>query len=319
MDVPSLTREELDARLVDAEREAAFPPFAREVFANLDVVAEPVKDWLAHEDNRLLPRAVFIYRGWLDARGRLIDVSQPIKDWLGHENNRLIPQASFLYQAWLQAGGRFAFIRKEVFEWLMTHGFERNAGYLLKYVVKQRVLPDDVTLQVLGWCAKFADQPDAIWRLNSLLAHVSADLFPEALRASEAVLEPMFSDASLSGLTRSQVTTILGNLAKLEQIASLSPSRELDSLLCRWMSHPQSFGPSLLHAPQHQTRQLLARLVAAAEGAFSTPELSPLIDWVATWDDRTRSNCKDLVKRLRTLRHTATGGRWRRRTEVPSS
>ena len=195
---------------------------------------------------------------------------------------------------------------------MRTHSLERGAVYLLKGVVKQRVLPDDVTAKILDWCARFADDPDAIWRLNSLSAHISDDLFMEAVRASESVLEPIFANPDLPGITRSQVSTVLGNLAKLEHLGS-PPSRELDALLCRWMNHPQSFEPAPRHAPYHQTRQFLTRLIAAAEGEATTPDLSPLIAWAESWDERTRLNSKDLIKRLRALRHTSTGGRPRRR------
>ena len=288
MEVPRFTRSQLD-----------------------DVAAEPIKGWLDHENNRLLPEAAFVYESWLDAGGKPQVVAEAINDWLGHENNRQLPEASLVFRAWLHAGGRFAVIRKHVFEWMRTHTLERNAVYLLKDVVKQRVLPDDVTVKILDWCTRFAGDPDAIWRLNSLSAHIGAELFTEALRASEAVLEPLLANPDLSGVTRSQVTTVLGNLAKLEHLGS-PPSRELDALLCRWMNHPQSFEPVARHAPHHQTRQVLARFLAAAESEATTPELSPLIEWVERWDETSRKNCKDLIKRLRALRHTATYGRRQR-------
>ena len=288
MEVPRFTRSQLD-----------------------DVAAEPIKGWLGLENNRLLPEAVFVYESWLDAGGKPQVVAEAINEWLGHENNRLLPEASFVYRAWFQARGRFALIRKPVFEWVRAHSLERNAVYLLKYLTKQRVLPDDVTVKILNWCADFADDPDAIWRLNSLSAHIGADLFMEAVRASESVLEPIIANPNLEGVTRSQVTTVLGNLAKLEHLGS-PPSRELDALLCRWMNHPQSFEPYARHAPYHQTRQFLTRLLAAAEAEASTPDLSPLIAWAESWDERTRLNSKDLIKRLRALRHTSTGGRPRR-------
>lgn len=157
---------------------------------------------------------------WLDADGDLDVVADAVIDWLGQENNRLLPEAWVVYRAWLQARGKFAAIRKPVLEWIRTHTLERSAVYLLKYVVKQRVLPDDVTAKILERCADFADNPDDIWRLNSLSAHVSSDLFMEAVRASEAVLEPIFAKPDLPGVTRSQVTTVLGNLVKLEHLDS---------------------------------------------------------------------------------------------------
>jgi hypothetical protein len=277
MDVPRFTRAEVNAHLVDGDLEQAFSRFAR------------------------------------DAEERLLDeVRQPIHDWLAHENNRLLPEASFVFRAWLQAGGRFAFIRNQVFEWMRTHTLERDAVFLLKYVVKQRVLPDDVTLKILDWCANFADDPDAIWRLNSLSAHIGADLFVEAVRASAVVLEPLFANPNLPSITRSQVTTVVGNLATLERVASHPGSRELDSLLCRWMDHPQSFEPTPRHAPHHQTRPFIIRLLAAAESEATTPDLSPLIEWIRSWDEQPRLHCNDLLKRARALRHTSTGGRQRR-------
>jgi hypothetical protein len=311
MDVPRFTRAEVNAHLVDGDLEEAFSRFARDARGKLlDEVRQPIQDWLGHENNRLLPEASFVYRTWLSATKDTVSIEKPLAEWLAV--NGSANDADRVFRAWLQAGGRFAFIRKQVLEWLSTHGLERDAVYVLKDVVKQRVLPDDVTLKILAWCAKFADDRDAIWRLTALTAHVGAELFLETVRASEAVLEPIFADANLPGVTRSQVTTVLGNLAKLEQVASHPASRELDSLLCRWMNHPQSFEPTARHAPYHQTRQFLIRLLAAAESEATTPELSPLIEWVGSWDEKTRVPCKDLIKRLRALRHTSTGGRRRR-------
>ncbi len=301
----------------------------------LEVVQERIKDWLGHENNRLIPEAQFVYKAWLDAKGELDVVRKPIKDWLGHENNRLIPEAQFvyggwldrtkdtvsiekplaewlvlngtardsdhIYRAWLQAGGGFALVRKHVLEWLMTHRLEQDAVYLLKYVVKQRVLPDDVTLKILTWCSDFAADPDTIWRLDSLTAHISYDLSLEALRTSESVLEPILANAYLRDVTRSQVTTVLGNLSRLEPLGSEPASRDFNTLLRRWISHPQSFEASSHHGPHHQTRQFLARLVAALDGEARPSDVSRLMGWVDSWDERTRIECADLIGRLRTL------------------
>jgi len=310
MDVPTFTCADLDAHLVAGDLEEAFSRFARDARGKLDEVRQPIQDWLAHENNRLLPEAAVVFRAWLGATKNTVVVKEPLAEWLAIHGSA--DDSDHLFRAWLRAGGRFSFIRKPVVEWVRTHSLDRDAVYLLKYVVKQRVLPDEVTLKILDWCAAFANDRDAIWRLNSLSAHISADLFEEAVRASAPALEPLFATADLPGVTRSQVTTVLGNISKLEQLGSHPHSRELDALLCRWMNHPQSFEPAARHAPYHQTRQFLARLLAAAESEATTPELTPLIEWASAWNDRTRAECKDLIKRVRALRHTSTGGRWRR-------
>jgi hypothetical protein len=124
-------------------------------------------------------------------------------------------------------------------------------------------------------------------------------------------LEPLFANPDLPGVTRSQVTTVVGNLAKLEHLGFHPASRELDALLCRWMNHPQSFEPEARHGPYHQTRQFLTRLLEAAEREASTPELTPLLEWASSWGEKTRLNSKDLIKRVRLLRHTSTTGRKR--------
>jgi hypothetical protein len=311
MDVPRFTRAEVNAHLGDGDLEEAFSSFAREARGKLlDEVRQPIRDWLGHENNRLLPEASFVYRTWLNATKDTVAIEEPLAEWL--DVNGCADEADRVFRAWLQAGGRFAFIRKHVLEWLRMHGLERNAVYVLKDVVRQRVLPDDVTLKILAWCVKFADDRDAIWRLTELTAHVGADLFVEAVRASASVLEPIFANANLPGVTRSQVTTVLGNLAKLEDLASHPPSRELDALLCRWMDHLQSFEPSPRHALHYQTRVFLTRLLAAAEREAMTPDLSPLIEWIRSWDEQPRLHCKDLLKQARALRHTSTGGRQRR-------
>lgn len=318
MDVPRFTSAEVNAHLLDGDLEEAFSRFARAAKAKLDdEVRQPIHDWLGHENNRLLPEASFVYRTWLNATGDTVSIEKPLAEWLAL--NGSVDDADRVFRAWLQAGGRFADIREPVFEWLRAHSLERNAVYVLKDVVKQRILPDDVTLKILGWCANFADDRDAIWRLTEVTAHVGAERFVEAVRASASVLEPLFANPNLPGVTRSQVTTVLGNLATLEDLASHPASPELDALLCRWMDHPQSFEPSRRHALHHQTRPFLIRLLAAAESAATTPDLSPLIEWIGSWDEHPRLQCKDLLKRARALRHTSTGGRPRRPTVPPST
>jgi hypothetical protein len=311
MDVPRFTRAELNAHLVDGDLEEAFSRFASETREKLfDEVSQPIRDWLGHENNRLLPEAWRVYRTWLNATGDTVSIEKPLAEWLAVNDSG--DDADRVFRAWLQAGGRFAFIREHVFEWLRTHSHERNAVYVLKDVVKQRIIPDDVTLKILAWCARFSDDRDAIWRLTELTAHVGAERFVEAVRASASVLEPLFANPNLPGITRSQITTVLGNLATLEDLASHPASRDLDVLLCRWMDHPQSFEPSRRHGPYHQTRPFLIRLLAAAESETPTPDLSPLIEWIGAWDEQPRLQCKDLLKRARVLRHTSTGGRPRR-------
>jgi hypothetical protein len=311
MDVPSFTHAEVNAHLLDGDLEEAFSRFARDTRRKLlDQIRQPIRDWLAHKNNRLLPEAAAVYRTWLNATRDTVAIEEPLAEWLAV--NGSAADADRVFRAWLQAGGRFTFIHEQVLEWLSAHGLERDAVYVLKDLVKQRLLPDDVTLKILAWCAKFTDDPDAIWRLADLTAHVGAELFAETLQASGTVLEPIFANENLTGVTRSQVTTVLGNLATLEQVASPPESRELDALLCRWIDHPQSFEPSRRHAPHHQTRSFLTRLLAAAERATPTPYLSPLIEWIGSWEEQPRLHCKDLLKQARALRHTSTGGRQRR-------
>ena len=308
MDVPTFTRDELNAHLVAGDLEEAFSRFTLDAKRKLfDHVRQPIQDWLGYENNRLLPEASLVYRSWLSATGDTVSIEKPLAEWLAV--NASADDADRVFRAWLQFGGSFAHIREHVFEWLRTHGLERNAVYVLKDIVKQRILPDDVTLKSLDWCAKFSDDRDAIWRFAELTAHVGAERFAETVRASAAVLEPLFANANLPGITRSQITTVLGNLAMLEGLASQPGSRELDLLLCRWMDHPQSFEPSRRHGLRHQTRPFLTRLLAAAESETPTPALTPLLEWAGSWDEQPRAANKDLIKRVRHLRHTSTGGR----------
>src|SRR5205814_558965 len=80
----------------------------------LEVVREPIKDWLGHENNRLIPDAQFVYGPWLNAKGEIDVVTEPIRDWLGHENNRLIREATFVYRAWLDAKGEIEVVQEPI-------------------------------------------------------------------------------------------------------------------------------------------------------------------------------------------------------------
>src|ERR1051326_953019 len=178
MDVPRFTRDELNAHLVAGDLQAAFSRVVREAKGKLHEVREATEDWLAQDDNRLLPEASLVYCAWLDVTGNVGLIEKPLAEWL--TVNGAAEQSELVFRVWLQVGGRFAFIRRQVVEWVRTHSLRLDAGYLLKYVARQRVLPDDVTLKILHWGPEFAKDGDAIWRLSSLSAHVSADLFVEA-------------------------------------------------------------------------------------------------------------------------------------------
>lgn len=262
-----------------------------------DDVRQPINDWLNHENNRLLPSAEFIYRAWLDSTRDTASVERALAEWLAV--NGSADDIDHICRAWLEAGGRFNAVREYILEWLMNHSLERDAVYVLKYVVKQRVLPDDVTVKILDWCSKFVDDPDVVWRLNSLTAHISGDLFVEALRTSALILDSLFGKPHLSGLTRSQVTTILGNLSALDLLRSTPPSHELNTLLCRWINHPQSFEPTSLHGPHHQTRQFLARLVTAVQSESAPLDVSRLLAWVTCWNEGVRIDSSELIEQLR--------------------
>ena len=290
MDVPPVT-----------ELEQPFPREWLDAEGKLEIPTEAIQDWLGHENNRLLPAASVVYRVWLDATRNTVAVQKPLGEWFAL--NGAAGDIPHVFRAWLRADGRFTFIRRYVFDWVRTRPLGLDASYLLKYVVRQRVLPDDVALKALAWCANFAGDPDSISRLSSLTAHVGYELFAEALRASEAVLEPILANPQLSVVTRSQVTTVLWNLSTLDHLASRWPSLELDTLLRRWMSHPQSFEPRPYQAPPQQMRQFLTRLVEVLEDEAEMPAFPALFAWIKSWDEKTRLDCKDLIQRLRSVRH----------------
>ena len=150
---------------------------------------------------------------------------------------------------------------QHVLAWVRTHGLKPDAVFLLKYVAKQKGLPPDVARLILMWCKDFATDPDAIWRLSTLIHNIGPDLAEQALQASESVLEPILTKPNLKFVTRSQVSTILGDLTDFEPLRTGPAKDGLLNLLLRWVNHPQSFAGTRFHAPHNQKRAFISMLV----------------------------------------------------------
>ncbi len=111
--------------------------------------------------------AVKIYRMWLVAGGSLDVVRDDVLRWLATFGRTKVSQ--YVYSAWLQAGGKYEVIGDACERWFERNAESSDAVFLLKYIIRNEYLREPVVRAAIRWCARFAQLPDTIWRVCSLM------------------------------------------------------------------------------------------------------------------------------------------------------
>ena len=111
--------------------------------------------------------AVKIYRMWLVAGGSLDVVRDDVLRWLATFGRTKVSQ--YVYSAWLQAGGKYEVIGDACEKWFERNAESSDAVFLLKYIIRNEYLREPVVRAAIRWCARFAQLPDTIWRVCSLM------------------------------------------------------------------------------------------------------------------------------------------------------
>jgi hypothetical protein len=135
--------------------------------------------------------ASYVYDAWLDAGGNLHEIEQDVLKWIETFSN--IPRAGFVFYAWLDAKGSFDIISRQCIQWFNEYskhnkpGIVLAAGLVLKYIARHRSLPNETLHAAIRWCARFATEENAIWRVTSLLRSYSG--YPEGVAIVRAFLD----------------------------------------------------------------------------------------------------------------------------------
>jgi len=260
--------------------------------------------------------ASFVYRAWLDAGGQRDLIDPYMLAWINAFG--MLEDASFVYKAWLHAGGAFEAISDACLNWFSQNFTSPAAGYILKYISDQKELPLQTLHAVIRWCAHYAKDEDAIWRIAATLGrHARSSEGVALVRTLLLVLryfdlERLRAPSSGEGIQTSYQVgpllshVVLSTIGRAILVRGLDEKDRLDLAMAHARlllespiyfsacvaSQPTPF-PSLIHhvAEMLESGVLDARRDDIALGRFA--------DWMRAWP-RDRTEELDLaVSRLR--------------------
>jgi hypothetical protein len=130
-----------------------------------DLIERHVLTWI--EAFGATEAAQFVYKAWLDAGGQRDLIDNHVLTWV--EAHGTVETAKYVYDAWLAAGGDFAKISRSCLAWFSEHAATIEAGFVLKYIARQKALPTNILHAAIRWCALFPKTDEAVWRAMSLL------------------------------------------------------------------------------------------------------------------------------------------------------
>jgi hypothetical protein len=258
----------------------------------LEMVREPIRAWL--EKNETSTAAKFVYTAWLDAGGDTELVCGSLKTWLEkHWNDTEI---DFVYKAWLDAGGAFSVISSYTILWLHKNYDKEEAVYLIKFLAKQRDIPDETVKDILMWCQRFPNNDDTLWRFTQLSNHLLKDEMAEdVIITSEIILLPLIlHETSLTIMIRSQITTLFSYLINAHKLRSGQLRNRVDKLFLAWLRNPASFGsdpkPHINLQRQSYVQRVVDLLVSGALNVMADHEpLMRFLHWVDNWNPEKKS------------------------------
>ena len=277
----------------------------------LELVREPIRGWL--KEHAASPEAGFVYRGWLDAGGEKESIEAWMRDWLALQGRAV--DADFLFRAWLDAGGDFSVIREPALLWLSENYDKPEAVYLTKKLAKQPDLPVETVRHILGWCRKFNEDEDALWRLTQLGRYLLNDeVAEEVLSTCETVLRPFLSaPGPIPTVAKGLIATVFSYLTSAASLRDGEPRGRVDTLLVAWLRNPSSYGidPKAHWALQRRTYFVgVGKLLES--GALTLPSdrdaLERFLRWVNTWEPRRKATLRPDLARLK--QHYPEPGLW---------
>ncbi|HEX8166600.1 MAG TPA: hypothetical protein VF601_12535 [Beijerinckiaceae bacterium] len=278
-----------------------------------------LETWLSVEDHATTHEAGFIYRAWLRAKtGKLKDdpLLPAIMTWISlHREDENL---SFVLRAALERGIPFEVVAEVCFDVVRREWNKPEGSFLLKHVVKQKALSEDIILAALCWCAKFPSTPDSLTRFHSLLrwGHL-AHLTPSRITsvAAQILLHLSLDDIVSKPYYLSAAPALLGELFKLGH--DFPEAEKLARIyFIRWLRDPRVFA-ARSHGRDHsdglgelrpvdQMIELVEALITLLHHGEFTPKtsssdrqaLTRFCDWVATWEEGPRRELSGLVDEL---------------------
>ncbi len=171
--------------------------------------------------------APFVYRAWLDAGGQRDLIDHKVVTWI--EKHGTTENAKYVYDAWLAADGDFEKISSSCLAWFDAHDQTIEAGFVLKYIARQHALPASSLRAAIRWCILFAQSPDAVWRIMSLLQNYVHECEAIAIvRAFLLLIRTLSKDRLRADLQNTSETKKDEDSALLSKFVISSLARSLD-------------------------------------------------------------------------------------------
>jgi hypothetical protein len=274
-----------------------------------------VAAWLAHGDNAISDDAKFVYKSWLEAadEGRLRRFFDETLVWiLTHQDD---DKCDFVLESWLDKHLDFHLIAEPCFRAVRRLHDDARGAFILKHVVRQKNLPEDVIFAALCWCARFPDHADALNRLGPLLnaAPMGRIDIKQMIRVAARVLYYQNIVSLIADPFK-----VAAARATLGSLNSISPTYPLAEKLARiyfirWLRDGRVFRPEsplaagTKPAPHFDQRVSLVEslLTLMAHGEFQPAinsedetNLAQFCDWVGQWETSNLKGIDGLVDEL---------------------
>jgi hypothetical protein len=269
----------------------------------LDLVRQPIKAWL--ETHAIAESSCYVFKAWLDARGEPDLVRESIQAWL--QAHATAETGEFVYSSWLRAGGDFELVRDGGTAWLHAWRESPKTAFTAKFLAKQADLPVAAVSDILFWCNRFPEHPDAPWRLTQLGRHLSRAVVAEqVIDATEAVIGYLLRGPQPDPVARYQMAFIFALLVQAEALNKGPLASRLDSAILGWVRHPESIGGAKAIPLALQRVALIERIVrllqAGALDLMSARDrqgLHRVLSWIArTWEREKVDQARQLLDSL---------------------
>ena len=265
--------------------------------AMVSKVAEHIAAWLRQDEFAISGQARYIYVGWLEAApGAQFDqFHNDIVSWiLVHQNE---DYCSFVLRSWLDRGLEFDPVAEPCFKIVRRSCRDLDAVFILKHVVRQKRLPEDVIFAALCWCSLFADHEDALNRLGPLLRIDRADLIGPA-RLTRVTAKVLFhQDVEIFLADPFKLAAARATLGSLFDIGRTFPPAEKLARIyfARWLRDGRIFCPAINgqgHPIFDQKFLLAESLLTLLEHGEFVPRtndednfvITQFCQWVSEWE-----------------------------------
>jgi hypothetical protein len=260
-------------------------------------VTDHLTNWLNHNDHADSEKAGFVYGNWLEAAegAQLRQFFGEILNWIVvHQDDDC---CEFVLEPWLDRGLEFDPVANTCFSIVRRSYDDPNATFILKHVVRQEKLPEDVVFAALCWCSLFPDHEDALNRLGPLL-DVDREIIVGSARltrvAAKVLLHLKVEALLADPFKLAAARAVLGSLFNMGK--NFAPSEKLARVyFVRWLRDGRVFCPAT-HGQRHpafdQRLSLAEPLLTVLEHGEFVPwtnaednlVITQFCQWVSEWE-----------------------------------